>query len=136
MAALGPFYASKRSYMDYCPICYTELEVRECAPCHDCGWNIPTEIDHWKEHKHTYATYAVYAGFRLNLCNFCLFDFGSYRPEFFGLPAEERFNMNKFEFIRQLHHPQLELDKFCPTCSMRLKFLKFVQAIRETKQAS
>ncbi len=63
--------------MNHCPICYTELEVRECAPCHDCGWDVPGEIEDLQQKKHTYATFEVYAGLRLNLCSFCMVDFGS-----------------------------------------------------------
>jgi hypothetical protein len=122
--------------MEYCPICYTELEVRECGPCHDCGWNVPTEIDHLKEGKHTYGTYGIYAGLRLNLCNSCMLDFGSYRPEAFGFKDERRLNFDDFEFIKDIHHPHVELDKFCPACHMRLKFLKFLYTIREINAAS
>ena len=41
--------------MKYCPICYDELEVRDCAPCHDCGW-METEIEDFKNGIHTYTT--------------------------------------------------------------------------------
>ncbi len=117
--------------MDYCPICYGELEVRECAPCHDCGWNVPTELEDLRAGTHTYATYEIYKGLRLTLCNFCLVDFGSYRPEYFGFTDEQRLYFDSFHFIRDVHHPQPELDKYCTTCGHRFQFLKFLQAIRE-----
>lgn len=119
------------NHMDYCPICYAGLEVRECAPCHDCGWNVPTELEHLGAGIHTYATYEIYKGLRLTLCNFCLVDFGSYHPEYFGFKTEQRLYFDSFHFIRDIHYPQPELDKFCPTCSSRLRFLKVLQAIRE-----
>ena len=117
--------------MQYCPICYGELEVRECAPCHDCGGDVPTEIEHLQAHQHTYTTFEVYAGLRLTLCNFCVADFGSYRPEYFGFKQEQRINMASFSFIRDIINPQVELDKFCPTCLHRLKFLVFLEAVRK-----
>jgi len=61
-----------------CPICYEVLEVRDLAPCDDCGWD-PKEIDNFKENIHTYAEFEVY-GSKLTLCNFCDVDFSSYDP--------------------------------------------------------
>lgn len=51
--------------MEQCPICFSELEIRVCAPCDDCGWNVPTEIEHLNKNMHTYATYEIYPGLRL-----------------------------------------------------------------------
>jgi hypothetical protein len=117
--------------MDYCPICYTQLEVRECAPCFDCGWDVPAEIEDMQQKKHMYATFEVYAGLRLNLCSFCMVDFGSYRPEYFGFKDNSAIGYEKFVFVKDIHSPQVELDKFCPTCFKRLKFLKFLAAVRQ-----
>jgi len=122
--------------MEYCPLCYDRLETRECAPCHDCGGDVPTEIDHFQQGKHTYTSYRVFADLKLTLCNFCTVDFGSYRREYFGFQHGERIHFERFTYIRRLDDPRLERDKFCPTCHCRLKFLKFVQAIRETNQAN
>lgn len=115
--------------MEQCPICYLELEVRDCAPCDDCGWD-PKEINHLKQGIHTYNTYEVYKGLRLTLCNFCDVDFGSYRPEHFGFTNGKRIGFQHFEFVKELSDPQVVKDKFCPQCSSRLTFLKFLSEIR------
>lgn len=115
--------------MDQCPICFGELEVRDCAPCDDCGWQ-PNEIQDLKEMKHVYKTYEIYNGLRLTLCNFCDVDFGSYKPEYFGFKNGQRIGFQNFNFIRQLDNPEIVKDKFCPECSKRLKFLRFLSDIR------
>ncbi|WP_341900898.1 hypothetical protein [Fluviicola taffensis] len=115
--------------MEQCPICYHELEVRDCAPCDDCGWDAK-EINHLNQGIHTYTTYEVYNGLQLTLCNFCDVDFGSYRPEFFGFSNGKRIGFQNFAFVKELVDPQVTKDKFCPKCSMRLKFLTFLSAVR------
>ena len=120
--------------MEQCPICFGELEVRDCAPCDDCGWNVPTEIEHLKEKIHTYTTYEVYQGLRLTLCDFCAADFGSYKSEFFGFKNEKRVNLSDFNFVKLIEHPEVAKDKFCPKCCARLKFLKFVAEIRQSNE--
>ncbi len=115
--------------MEQCPICYHELEVRECAPCDDCGWD-PREINHLHQGIHTYETYEVYQGLHLTLCNFCAVDFGSYQSEYFGLSNGKRIGFKHFRFVRELADPQVIKDKFCPHCSARLTFLKFLNEIR------
>lgn len=116
--------------MEQCPICYTELEIRECAPCDDCGWDVPTEILHLHENRHTYTTHEIYEGLRLTLCDFCAVDFGSYLPEYFGLKDSRGIGMLDFNLVKQIEHPEVVKDKFCPECSRRLEFLKFVVEIR------
>lgn len=115
--------------MEQCPICYHELEVRECAPCDDCGGD-PKEINDLRQGIHTYNTYEVYPGFRLTLCNFCDVDFGSYRSEYFGFPNGKRIGFQHFEFVKEVESPQVVKDKFCPQCFSRLTFLKFLSEVR------
>lgn len=117
--------------MEQCPICFNELEVRECAPCHDCGWNVPTEIEHLKEGRHTYTVYDVYKGLTLTLCNFCAVDFGSYKPEYLGFHDDKRIGFEDFNYVKSIDHPVVEKDKFCPECGHRLKFLIFLRDLRE-----
>jgi hypothetical protein len=121
--------------MEQCPICFAELEVRDCAPCDDCGWNVPTEIEHLNEGRHTYTTYEIYRGFRLTLCDFCYVDFGSYKPEYFGFRNKEALRLFDFNFVKQLEDPEVIKDKFCPSCAARLSFLRFVARIRELNEA-
>jgi hypothetical protein len=116
--------------MEQCPICYSELEVRDCAPCHDCGW-LEDEIDHFHKEIHTYTTYEIYEGLKLTLCNFCAADFGSYKSEYLGLAGNKRINLFDFNFIRTIERPAIEKDKFCAECGKRLKFLVFLRDLRE-----
>ena len=113
---------------EQCPICYTELEEIECAPCYDCG-HLPEEIEHFKSGKHTYTIYDVYRGLKLQLCNFCDVDFGSYNPEYFGIG--KKLDLGGFTFVQESQNPKLEKDKYCPECERRLKFLTFLKEIRE-----
>jgi hypothetical protein len=119
---------------EQCPVCFGELEIRECAPCDDCGWNVATEIEDFKQKIHTYTTYDIYQGLRLTLCDFCAVDFGSYKSEYFGFKNEKRIGLGDFNLIRQVEHPEVVKDKFCPECSARLKFLKFVAEIRSINE--
>ena len=67
---------------EQCPICFGRLEIIYAAPCYDCGHD-GNEIDHYKEGKHTYHEFEVF-GFPIVLCNFCMVNFSSYDPEYFG----------------------------------------------------
>jgi hypothetical protein len=116
--------------MRQCPICFNELEVRECAPCDDCGWD-PIEIEHFKKGEHTYAIYEIFNGLKLTLCNFCDVDFGSYDFEYFGFERGKYLDLHDFNYVKDIEFPQIETDKFCPACSRRLKFLNFVFKIRQ-----
>jgi hypothetical protein len=120
--------------MQQCPICYNELEVRDCSPCDCCGWD-DNEIDHLNAQKHTYKVYDIYKGLHLTLCNFCEVDFSSYNPEYFGLLKDERLGLHKFNYVKDIKNPQIIKDKFCPNCSERLSFLKFLKQIREIADA-
>lgn len=116
--------------MEQCPICYSKLEVRDCTPCDDCGWNLlnPEEV---KSQKNIYRVYEVYKGLRLTLCNFCAVDFGSYKPEYFGFTNGHRIGFQHFHFIKEIQEPNPVKDKFCPECSSRLTFLNFLFEIRK-----
>jgi hypothetical protein len=114
----------------HCLLCYEELEVREVAPCDDCGWD-PTEIEHFNIGKHHYTEYEIFPGLNLTLCNFCDVDFGSYDPTFFGLPKRTRIGFDKMKFVRVVREASLGRDKYCPNCKCRLSFLKFVVQARE-----
>lgn len=116
--------------MMLCPLCYTELEVRNFTSCDNCGWD-NKELTHLKENKHIYTTYEIYNGLRLTFCNFCNVDFSSYRPEYFGFKNKQKIGLQHFHFIREIENPQTVKDKFCPTCSARLSFLNFLVAIRQ-----
>jgi hypothetical protein len=113
-----------------CPICYCPLEVRDVAPCMECG-GYPDEIDHFLQGKHTYYEYEVFEGLNLILCNFCVVDFSSYDPTFFGLPKGSGIGLGYMIFKRSINNPTLSKDKFCPECGYRLAFLNFLVKARE-----
>lgn len=83
-------------------MCFGPLDVREAAPCDECGGD-PEEIEHFRLGKHTYQRFEVFAGLELTLCNFCMVDFGSYDPTFFGLPrgSRDRFRADAFRAGRR-----------------------------------
>ena len=68
----------------HCPICHSELEVRDVAPCFDSGWD-PAESDRLSRENHSY-TEVLALGFPIVVCNFYLADFSSYDPTFFNRP--------------------------------------------------
>lgn len=116
-----------------CPLCYSELEVIDCAPCDDCG-NLEIEIEHFNNGIHTYKIFNIYKGLKLQLCNFCAIDFGSYKSEYFGFKNKERLSFENFDFISEVKSANLTKDKYCPNCKKRLKFLEFVKKLREKIQ--
>jgi hypothetical protein len=115
---------------DYCPICYSELEVRDVAPCMDCGHR-PEEIEHTLAGRHTYTEIRIFDGLSLVLCDFCQVDFGSYYPTYFGAPAGIRIGYQKMQFVRDVEDQFIRKDKCCPECERRLPFLKFLKKARE-----
>ena len=109
----------------HCPICYTELVIKNCTPCMDCGGN-EKELDHYKEY--TYTEYQIIDNLHLTLCNFCDVDFGSYHPTYFGL--NKQLGYQHFNFVKTIADKNLRLDKYCPECQHCLSFLNFVVACR------
>ena len=114
----------------HCPLCYGELEIRDVAPCDECG-AVPQEIEHFASGKHSYAEYEVFPSLKLTLCNFCDVDFGSFDPAYFGLPRNARIGYEHMRLISPIREPALGKDKFCPACNLRLSFLRFVQQARQ-----
>ena len=115
---------------EQCPLCFSVLETREVAPCDDCGAD-PTELDHFRLDEHTYQRLEVLAGLELDLCNFCMVDFGSYDPTYFGLAPGTRIGFERMRLVRDISAPAIGKDKYCPDCRRRLAFLKFVAAARD-----
>lgn len=125
-------FAIEKSLMkkEQCPICYSGLEVIDCAPCDSCG-HLEIEIEHFKSGKHNYNVYNVYKGLKLQLCDFCRVDFGSYKSEYLGFDNDKRIGYESFEFLYSAKHLSIEKDKYCPQCKERLKFLLFLRDLRE-----
>jgi len=85
----------------HCPLCYETLEIRDVAPCEECGGD-PDELRHFRGGEHSYAEYEVFPGLNLILCDFCDVDFGSYNPTSFGLVPKSRIGFEKMSRIRLL----------------------------------
>lgn len=100
-----------------CPICYTELETRDVAPCYDCG-ALPVELEHFNEGKHKYAELELF-GTTLVLCDFCQVDFDSYKPSYFRRTGRPRFS-SQMHVLREVTEPAMSKDKYCPNCKRRL----------------
>jgi hypothetical protein len=113
----------------HCPICYGDLEVREVAPCFDCGHD-PTEFEHLDAQRHKYSEVLAF-GIPIVLCGFCQADFSSYDPEYFNRPKGTVLGLREFTFVRELREPRPAKDKFCRTCNRRLAFLRFVSDVRD-----
>ena len=115
---------------DYCPICYSALEVRDVAPCARCG-HLPHEIDHALAGQHQYSEMRLFGALSVVLCDFCQVDFDSYDPGFFGLPRASRLaTYGKMEYVRKVDPMLMLKDKYCPACSHRLAFLEFINQAR------
>ena len=95
----------------------------------ECGGH-PEELDHLQEERHTYQTMRIFGGFEVVLCNFCMVDFGSADPTYFGLPPGTRIGFEKMQFVRDLPATRGK-DQFCPACNHRLAFLRVVAESRE-----
>lgn len=112
----------------HCPICFAELDVRDVAPCFDCGGD-PPELAHLAAGKHTYME-VLALGIPIVVCSLCLVDFSSYDPAFFNRPARTKLGLGEFVEVRAITNPSQGKDKFCPVCRRRLAFLKFVAKVR------
>ncbi len=110
-----------------CPICSGSLEERVVAPCFDCG-HAPEEIKEYEQGYHKYHVFSLW-GEELVLCDFCDADFGSYYPDYFGLPEGLPLEY-PLELVRQLEKPLLSKDLYCHQCKHRLAFLSFLANVR------
>jgi hypothetical protein len=113
----------------HCPICHELLEVRDVAPCMECGCE-PSEIEEAKAGEHSYAEFRIFGALSLVLCNFCQADFSSYDPTYFGLPRGTSVGMERGWQLVRVVQPFIAKGKCCPQCRHRLPFLEFVVAAR------
>jgi hypothetical protein len=104
-----------------CPICFTPLEIRNVRPSFVCGgWpNVPEKpIRHWR----------MPNGEKLVLCSACeLEEFMIPRGWGYRLGLDEfKLPINCLQSIPNDEAEDAEVDKFCPTCNLRLAFLKVI----------
>ena len=95
----------------HCPICFAELDVRDVAPCFDCGGD-PPELAHLAAGKHTYME-VLALGIPIVVCSLCLVDFSSYDPTFLQSSSRDEASLGEFVEVRAVINPSLGQDKFC-----------------------
>lgn len=105
-----------------CPICSTQLQPIEVAPCFDCG-HAPRELDECIRGEHEYQLFELW-GREIVLCDFCDADFGSYYPNYWGLPKGPLPGY-PLRLLRKLENAGIGQDLYCPSCDHRLAFLLF-----------
>jgi hypothetical protein len=111
-----------------CPLCASQLAERQVAPCHDCG-GAPSEIGECERGEHEYHVFELW-GHEVVLCDFCDADFGSYYPEFWGLPAGADPDY-PLTLLRKVDAPTISIDLYCSSCKHRLVFLQLLKAVRD-----
>jgi hypothetical protein len=111
-----------------CPVCGGELEVREVAPCFDCGAD-RGELDDLAEGEHTYAELLA-LGAPVVLCDACQADFSTYDPRYFNRPPATTLGAGELQFVRALRDLAPTRDGFCRRCQRRLAFLRFLVQVR------
>ncbi|MCC8468961.1 hypothetical protein LN470_03860 [Xanthomonas phaseoli] len=73
--------------------------------------------------EHEYHLFRIW-GQEIVLCDFCDADFGSYFPNFWGLPAGCPPDY-PLELVTKIENPHLAQDGHCAACQHRLAFLLF-----------
>jgi hypothetical protein len=116
-----------------CPLCSADMEVRNVAPCEECGGD-PESLDRFGAKNQTYHLVRVLGGRELVLCTGCMLDFGSLDPNFLGVPAGAHYGFENMEIVREINAAAIRADNYCPECEYRLKFLRFVKDVRSTAQ--
>ncbi|AMU96973.1 hypothetical protein TP47_03775 [Xanthomonas citri pv. aurantifolii] len=108
--------------MTSCPICSLQLQEIDVAPCFDCG-HVPGELDECIHGEHEYHAFEIW-GQEIVLCDFCDADFGSYFPDYWGLPAGPLPDY-PLHLVRKAERPGIGRDLYCANCNHRLEFLLF-----------
>jgi hypothetical protein len=115
--------------IDDCPLCAAPMEVRNVAPCEQCGGD-PESLDRFGAGDQTYHLVRILGTKELILCTGCMLDFGSLDPNFLGLSADTPYGFEHMEIVREMTSPAIRADSYCPECEYRLRFLRFVKDIR------
>ena len=128
---------------EQCPECGDELDIRDVAPCADCG-HVHEFVDvlrqdiaeNFSHDSKEYNLYRAYDEVEVILCTACACGLESFAPDFWGYKGKKRLRFQDLEFLRQINEPVIAKDKFCATCKMRLAFIHFVQSVREVIQSN
>ena len=118
-----------------CPICSSTMNPIDTAPCYDCG-HMQSELDEFRNDEHEYHWFKVF-GQTIILCDFCDADFGSYFPDYFGLPGRlSEYGEYPLKMLKKVEKPEIEKDYYCEKCQHRLAFLQFLKLSREINQST
>lgn len=108
--------------MENCPICSNQLSLIDVAPCFDCGHR-PHELEECAQGGHEYHVFELWER-NIVLCDFCDADFGSYYPDYWGMPRDSPSDF-PLHIVRKIEIPCIEQDLYCASCDHRLAFLLF-----------
>ena len=124
--------------IEQCPLCGEELLVKEVTPCIECGaledrvQVLKQDIAEGFVHDSiTYSEYRIFESIEASFCDFCVLDFGSYDPTYFGLPKGTKIGYEKMQFLKSIEKPSVGKDKYCPSCNRRLAFIRFLLRARD-----
>jgi hypothetical protein len=108
-----------------CPVCWSPLEVRDVTPCFVCGgW--PESVARF-DPAATFTEFRLPGGQPLALCRGCeLEEFMVPGGWGYRLASGEKLPVNALQRVRSLRSSQVERDKFCLACNLRLAFLNVV----------
>ncbi len=94
----------------------------------ECGAD-EFELDHYLTHE--YTEFEAYFGQPVILCDFCVADFASYDPAYFGFSKGRKISSSDWTFVRRIIDIQLAPQHYCPNCSHLLSFMTFVEGCRQ-----
>lgn len=117
-------------YANPCPICYSPLEVRDVTLCTICGgW--PTTIELF-DPAEVYREYLLPTGSTIVLCEQCVpQEFMSFGGWGFRLGlGKNGLPISDLTLVRQLASPVFVKDQYCPTCDLRLTFLRLIAELK------
>jgi hypothetical protein len=106
-----------------CPLCFDTLQVRDVTPCYICGGWTTTHSSV------TYREWLLPTGASIVLCNCC--EVEEFMTPFgwghrLGLPKSRRLPIAALQLVRSVSNVEMQKDKYCPTCNLRLAFLRIV----------
>jgi hypothetical protein len=118
-------------------MCAGPMVIIPVAPCYDCGHS-PKEIEECERGEHEYNNFTMF-GHPVVLCDFCDADFGSYYPEYLGLPGKVPGDYPEgypLELVGKAEATCNGTDLYCSSCKHRFAFLRFLDAIRSQKHGA
>jgi len=116
----------------HCPICSGQLKSKAVVPCFDCGHSL-AELGGCERGEHEYHAFSIW-GQEIVLGDFCDAAFGSYFPDYFGLPSGPLSDY-PLELLCKIETPINTEDFYCSQYMHRLAFLNFLSKVRAQNAA-